>query len=169
MASIKQIQQLKQIDSSKTYLVLISPETIPHLIIIYKGLYYSLTYKKAVLGEPFEAYFNFLKRTKRKLIFLELAISESDPKFIFNKFSKVDTDKITCLAPITEYTIPESKAEFVFELIPELYDADKINAAFHLNLEKKLSRYNEFDLVEYTKEAIFSYIQTLNDKHAKRS
>ena len=73
MAEVKNIAKFDRIDSKSTYLVLISPEKIPHLIIVQQNKYYSLTYKKSVIAEDFDSYLKFLKKSGKKVLLLEIA------------------------------------------------------------------------------------------------
>lgn len=168
MPKIIGLQKLDVFNPSSTYLLLISPEKIPHLALVYKGDYYSLTHKKAIVGEAFQPYFNFLKRANRKMVFIEIMDAINDPQTVFKSYSKADRDKTTCLFPIKDCLLPESKADFVYELIPYLYLAGKIKSAFHVNLQDNLTDLGDFNLSVYPKNAIFSYIESLNEKYVKR-
>lgn len=165
------IKNLKPFEYSRqaTYLVLISPETIPHLVLVHHGRYYSLTHKKVILGEDFSAYLTFLKRAKRKIVFLELETLENHPLEKFEAYKRADRYVATCLNPIIDTVHSKSEAGFVYELVPELYNQKKIKNAFYLNMENDLTDLGDFNLSEYSKEAIFSYIESLNKKYAKRS
>lgn len=167
MPKVKAVQSYSELQPNKCYLVLISPGKMPHIALINKGAYYSLTYKKCIAGEHFASYLSFFKRTKRALLFLELSHLVQDPALIFKRYKCVDTEKITCLTPIKETVLKESKANFVFELIPELYEANRIVGAFQLNMDELLDDLGDFNLVEYSKSAIFDYIKTLNQKYVK--
>lgn len=168
MAKINDLKELDVLDMSATYLLLISPEYIPHLALVKDGKYFSLTHKKAFVNDPFEPYFNFLKRSNRKMIFIELEENVADPSFVFGNYEKATVGATTCLMPIKDCVLPESNAGFIFELVPELYLNKKIRATYHLNMENDLTDLGDFNLSEYSKEAIFSYIESLNEKYAKR-
>ena len=168
MAVIKKMKQLDKLDLSATYLLLISPENIPHLAIVSEGKYYSLTHKKSFIAEPFGPYFNFLKRANRKMIFIEFSDPIVNPEEIFGRYQKADMDSTTCLLPVKDCLLPGSAAGFVYELVPELYAANKIKQAFHVNMEYDLTDLGDFNLSIYPKEAIFSYIESLNEKYVKR-
>lgn len=168
MAKVKDVKQLAELNDSATYLLLISPEKIPHLAVICHGKYFSLTHKKVVMNEPFEPYFRYLKKSGRKMLFIELNLDLIDFEAYFSRYTRAGLEADTCLVPIKESVLPFSKAQFVFELIPDLYNADKIKNAFHLNLAADLTDLGDFNLSIYPKEAIFSYIESLNQKYAKR-
>ncbi|NOQ75875.1 MAG: hypothetical protein GQ574_27970 [Crocinitomix sp.] len=168
MPKVIGLQKLDEVNPSGIYLVLISPESIPHLALVYKGKYFSLTHKKSIIGELFQPYYSFLSRANRKMIFIEINGDIENPEVKFGEYSKANLDAITCLFPIKDCLLPESKAEFVYELIPDLYLAGKINGAFHVNLEADLTDLGDFNLSIYPKKAIFSYIESLNEKYVKR-
>jgi hypothetical protein len=168
MHKIGPVHPIGKWNKNSTYLVLISPDKIPHLILVHQGLYYSLTYKESILGEDFQTYFTFLMKGRFKLLWVELINQSTDFKTVFEQYSHVDTSKVTCLQPIRNSLLPHSAANFVFELIPELAKAGWVKRYFHTNLFAQLNQSLEFTLNEYTKEDIFTYIQQLNKKYVER-
>jgi len=165
MTILTDIQPFPGVDKNLTYLVLISPESIPHLCLIHGGLYYSLTYKECEIGKDFATYLQFLVRAKRKILFVEVNSVLDNPWNVFKKYEKLADTNLTCITPIKETLLSDSKAEYVFQLIPDLYAAKKIKGVYHLNMELVFKEKNEFKLREYSKETIYSYIQALNEKH----
>lgn len=155
-------------EKNKAYLMLVSPESIPHLCLIYGGLYYSLTYKECENAKDFAVYLHSLVRAKRKLLFVEVDQLAENPWVVFKKYEKLAGTELTCLQPIKETIFPKSQANFVFELIDELQKADRIKQVYHMNMEPDFKDQDFFSLREYSKEAIFTYIQALNEKHAKK-
>ncbi|MBI3133285.1 MAG: hypothetical protein HYZ14_01285 [Bacteroidetes bacterium] len=155
-------------ERTKTYLLLVSPESIPHLCLIHGGLYYSLTYKECENARDFVPYLASLVRAKRKLLFVEIDRVAENPWTIFKKYEKLAGLDLTCLQPIKETIFENSNAGFVFELIQELQNADRIKQVYHMNMEPDFKNQDFFSLREYSKEAIFTYIQALNEKHAKK-
>lgn len=168
MARLEQVQKITKINPKATYLLLISPDEIPHLAIVQDGNYFSLTHKKVIINEPFSPYFSFLKRTKRKMLFLEVRTNRTDLESVFKQYTKAAPNEMTCLVPVQQYLLKDSQSEFVYELIPELQAANLIQAVYQLNLEEDLTESGDFNLNEYSKAAIFSYIDSLNSKHVKR-
>lgn len=168
MPKVIGLQKLEDLNPSSSYLLLISPEKIPHLALVHKGAYYSLTHKKSIIGELFQPYYNFLSRSNRKMILIEIKGEIADPNVKFGEYTRANTNATTCLYPIKDCLLPESKAEFVFELIPDLYLAGKIKQSFYVNLEDDLTELGDFNLSVYPKKAIFSYIESLNEKYVKR-
>jgi len=165
---IKAIEKWDEVNPESTYLMLISPQDIPHLVLVSKNLYYSLTHKKAVVDEPLKPYLKFLQRSGKPVLIVELRVEPLGLSTVFGRYQKANSDEITCLFPIREAILPDSKANFVYELIPELVDQNLINAFYQLNMDDMLNEFNDFELSTYSKEAIFSYIESLNEKYAKR-
>lgn len=155
-------------EDSKNYLVLVSPEKIPHLVLVTQNNYYSLTYKEAELGKDAGRYLDLLKRLNKAMLVFELHADLSKIDAAFANYIAADSANTTCFVPIKSLIAPESKAEMIFELIPELNANKLIGNCYHLRLEKFLSISGEFELRTYTKEMIFSYIQQLKDKDVSR-
>ena len=59
----------------------------------------------------------------------------------------------------------DDSIEFVYELLPVLYSQNKINKAYHFNMEENLDKLGDFKLSHYSKEDIYSYIDKLNRKY----
>ncbi len=165
MTKIKSVQALKELNQNNTYLLLISPESIPHLVLVDKGKYYSLTNRKSVIGEDFKSYFEFLKRSKRKVLFIELSVDATEIESNFKKYQKVNSGDITCLQPIKDWLNAPEEIQFVFALIPWLQENNIIMNSYHLHMEDILDNLGDFKLSEYTKEDIYSYIDRLNKKY----
>jgi hypothetical protein len=155
-------------DASKNYLVLVSAEKIPHLVLVSKNLYYSLTYKEAELGKDAVHYLDLFERLNKTLLVFELNAEISDVKQTFSTCISADTNNTTCFVPVKRLLAPDSQAEMIFQLIPELLKNKRINNCYHLRLENYLTDTGGFELRTYTKEMIFLYIQQLKDKDARR-
>lgn len=165
MPEVRNVQPFSGINDQSTYLVLISPERIPHLVLVHHGKYYSLNYKESLIGEDFNSYLKFLRRSNKKVLFIEIVPGKSDIASIFKKYTKAESGKATCLQPINDWLLSDREISFVFELIPELYERDMILSAQHLNLEENLGKNAEFALSQYDKEDIYSYIEALKKRH----
>jgi hypothetical protein len=155
-------------DKNATYLLLVSPESIPHLVLVHNTLCYSLTYRECEIGKDFGVYLQALVRAKRKMLFVELSGIEENPWTIFQRYAQLTGTGLTCIVPVKETILPGSKAEFVFELIPDLQDQGKIKQVYHLNMEPEFKKSATFTLRQYKKEAIYAYIQALNERDLKR-
>ena len=162
MPRLNSVRSLTQYSESSTYLLLISPEKIPHLVIVRNGKYYSLTHKKSIVACDFGPYFIFLKNSGRKVLFVELNTNEDGPKKAFEKYEKVNTENISCLDPIKEWLLPNEQIEYVFELIPTLYEKNRIIGVQQINMDDDLDGGQNFLLSKYSKKDIFSYIEELN-------
>ena len=150
-----------------TYLVLISPDKIPHLILVHQKKYYSLTYKKSVIAEDFLPYLNVLIKKKYPLLLVELKQNDFNIEEEFRKYQHVDTQNITCLKPIKNAILQNSEADFVFELIPELERQMMVLNYAQINLNGFLNADGSFTLKKYSKSDIFKHIESLNLKHVE--
>lgn len=168
MTKLTNILPFTGAEKGKTYILLISPESIPHLCLIHDGLYYSLTFKECQIALDYVNYLQFLIRAKRKMLYIEIDKIENNPWTIFKKYEKLAGTGLTCIQPIKETILENSKSEFIFELVNELKALDKIKQVYHMNMEMDFLDKNEFNLREYSKDSIFTYIQALNEKHSKK-
>lgn len=168
MAKVIVPEEFRTLENDKSYLVLIHPETIPHLALIVNNKYYSLTYLEAEIGLDAPQLLTKLIRANKKLLLLELKQNITQVAKVFAQFESVDTSRTSCFIPVKQLLIPNSQAEMVHQLIPELYEAQFIAKSYHKNLENLLNKNGDFELRSYTKEMIFSYIQALKNNHARR-
>ncbi|OIQ29898.1 MAG: hypothetical protein BM555_05515 [Crocinitomix sp. MedPE-SWsnd] len=168
MSEVYNLEPFEGIEIDGSYILLVHPQTIPHLIFIHHGKYFSLTHKEVEVNLDLKPLMKKLCRLKKRMIFLKLKKIELDPVTIFERYEKVDENLITCLFPIKELVLKDSEAEMIFQLIPELYDNQLIEKALQFNLTEYLDSNGSFTLNEYKKEAIFSYIQQLNKQDAGR-
>ena len=168
MITLSNILPFPGADKNRTYLVLISPESIPHICLVHGGLYYSLTYRECENARDFLPYLQLLLKARRKIIFIEVDKTHESPWRVFQSYEKLVGTGLTCLQPVKETLVENSQANYVFELIRELQDANRITQVYHMNMEPDLGKENQFTLRVYGKEAIFAYIQALNEKDAKR-
>lgn len=169
MTKISGIKPWCELDEEATYLLLIGPHKIPHLALVSRGNYFSLTHKKVVINEPFEPYFQYLKRLAKPLLFVELTHSPANLAQLFGAYTSADTEKITCFFPVRDALLPHSAAAYIFELIPELEKEKLIHEFYQLNMSEMLDKDGAFTLSVYSKQAIFSYIEALNNKYVNRT
>lgn len=168
MPELKNVRRLTALDSDHTFLVLISPEKIPHLVIVHANRYYSLTYRSSVIGGDFDAYLEFLRRARKKLLFVDLGVMSEDPSPFFSVYESADETSITCLQPVRDYLAPKSMAQFVYELLPELDMLGKVLGYYQLNLDNELDDSGNFEMTIYSRKLIYSYIQQLNERNVQR-
>ena len=164
-------ETLADFSFSGTYLILINPERIPHLILVNNHRYFSLTNKKSIINEDFEPYLKLLLQQNRKLLIVALKKIEFE-KIIeaFKRYKKVNNKTITCLFPLRDIYQSQLNLEtnFIFELIPQLAEKNLILNFSHLNLATELNEFGEFKLTTYNQQDIFNYIQELNERDATR-
>ncbi|MEX1001872.1 MAG: hypothetical protein WDZ35_07145 [Crocinitomicaceae bacterium] len=170
MAKLLNVNQFTGYQKETTYLVLINPERIPHLVFLQNGRFYSLTYLGTDLNRDFLPYFKRLQKGKNKMIFIALRheASEQLTSDIFKRYKSAGDNQFTCFSPVKDILLPNSRAEMIFELIPDLYENQKIVSVSQIGLDESVDKQGDFELSEYNKEDIFSYIQALKTKHAKR-
>lgn len=167
MTTITKPLPFEELKVNGTYLFLINPHEIPHLVLVKDQQYFALTYKESVIGSDFQGYFNALKRTQKKMIILELQGLENAPETVFERYEQAGEK--TCFVPIKETLLPQSMTQFIYELVPDLYCASKIVQAYQMNVEKELNDSGDFEMREYSLEDIYSYIEKLKREHAKRN
>ena len=124
--------------------------------------------KKAFIEQDVRPYFDFLNRSGRVLLWVEIDQVKHDPKSCFEKYACVDTEQVTCLVPLIDCVAPKSEAQFIYELIPELSEKGRINEIFQLNGDHLLDSKGNFSLREYSKSDIFDHVQELKSKHVIR-
>ena len=167
MSKVLKPEPFTGLKSDATYLFLISPDKIPHLVLVKDLLYYALTYKESVIGADFSAYFNALKRSRKRMIILELTDIERFPETVFSQYQ--EAGEKTCFVPVKESLLSSSESNFIYQLVPDLYKANKIVKAYQLNLEEELDDLGDFRMNEYSLQDIYSYIESLKNEHAERN
>ena len=168
MSEVIDLKPFEGLEIDGTYILLVHPQTIPHLMFIHHENYFSLTHKDVEVNLPIKPLMKKLTRLNKRMVFIKIKKMDIDPIRIFSKYEKVDDQLITCLYPIKELLLPDSKAEMIFELIPELYENGLVESASQYNLTEYLDSTGNFTLNEYKKQAIFSYIEQLNKQDAGR-
>lgn len=103
-----------------------------------------------------------LKPTKQKPEELDLLITN-----LVKHYFKV-SDHVSCLNPIKDfiqkiYQIEVKKADFIFELLPILYNKNLVKDTFQVNLTEQLLN-NNFLIKKYTKQDINQSIAAVNRK-----
>ncbi len=110
-----------------------------------------------------EVVFVGLTPTKQKPKELELLITN-----LVKHYFKV-SDHVSCLNPIKDfiqeiYQIEVKNADFIFELLPILYNKNLVKNTFQINLSDKLLN-NNFLIKKYTKQDINQSIAAVNRKN----
>ena len=101
--------------------------------------------------------------SNKKLEKLEMLITN-----LVKHYFKV-SNTVSCLNPIKDfiqktYPIDVSKANFIFELLPILYDKNLVKNTYQVNLTNKLIDHS-FLLKKYTKQDIETSIEAVNRKN----
>ena len=150
-----------------SYLLLIEPQHIPHLVYLQDGRYYSLTYKGVELGFSFSPFLEKLIRLQKKMIFLEIERPTESAFQVFSDYVTAGEASQTCFFPIKQLLLPESKASLIYELIPELYANGQIKNASHFGLSAQLDENGDFEMSRYSKEDVLRHIANLKEKYAE--
>lgn len=147
----------------------------PHIGMVVNGLLFEIS----TIGPGYTHKAIDLLKTSQKrgveLIFLELNKSaqelnelEAIMLRLVSHYHKVD-EHITCLFPIKDfiqgvYKIDVSTVNFIFDLLPILYDNNCIIGSYEVNLTHKLKS-NLFILKKYTKQDVDKCIAAVNRKN----
>ena len=159
-------EELCDLDAG-TYLVLVEPQNIPHLVFLQDGRYYSLTYKGTELGFSFPPYLEKLIRLQKKIIFLEVEHSEQSAFQVFSDYVAAGENDQTCFYPIKQLLLPNSQANMIFELVPELYANGLIKEALHQGMSENLDESGDYQMSTYSKADILDHIANLKEKYAE--
>jgi hypothetical protein len=153
------------------YLVVIYASRIPpHIGMIAGKKYHSLTIKGHEINLSPAVLLKNIKIRKTPSLFIRIrphSTFSSDylsELFISNvqQFSKVESKGPTCLSPVKlffeeAYDLPLTQVNYLFELVPELFNKNLIEAAFSLNLEP-----GRFVLPVYSMDKIYEEINKAN-------
>ena len=145
----------------------------PHLGIIFNGKLYDITLQGANNGEDAAEFLNTIIKKYTKTVFFEIKLPQFNTaayliEILSNsvkKYNKV-SETTSCILPIKlffqeAYKINTSQANFIFDLLPILFQHQFILNTYHLNLERHIID-NQFVLKTYTKEDILNCLQALN-------
>lgn len=151
-----------------SYLLLINPRQIPHLVYLQDGRYYSLTFKGIELGFSFSPFLEKLIRLKKEVIFLEVEKPNQSPFEVFNNYVVAGEQEHTCFYPIKQLLLENSSAQMIFELIPELYMNGMIKSALQIGLNDFIQEGDNFKMNTYSKADILNHISDLKKRYAER-
>lgn len=173
MTEVK-IQNINSFDVDKndcSYILIQNTNQIPpHISLVVDGNYFSVSVSGVKTEVDFHSVLKNIQIKNIPCLILEIskikfsadAISE-----VFNHYGRLDSVEKSCLFPIIEVLnrayglILES--EFVFELINELKNCDKLKDVFHLNMETKLED-KSYLFPRYERKDIHFCIDKLNSK-----
>jgi fumarylacetoacetate (FAA) hydrolase family protein len=177
--SLYPIHITSKIDEEKllkgTFLFIFRATRIPpHIGIITNGKLFDITTVGPNIGLSVTDFYKTVLKRKTEVIFIELHHYGEDrdelENIITNKVThywKV-TEGVSCLNPIKDF-INEAfdkevkHANFIFELLPILYENDIVKDVSQLNLSNKIKN-NVFSLNKYTADEISYCIKALTRK-----
>jgi hypothetical protein len=157
-----------------TYIFIFRASKIPpHIGIITGGQLFDITTVGPNKGVDVLAFYRTALKRKSEVVFVELFTSNStlnQTEVItekVNHYWKV-SDDVSCLNPVkdfieTSFNVDVQSSNFIFELLPILYDLELIKNVSQINLDKKISN-NIFDIIKYTKLDIENCINALKRK-----
>ena len=169
---IPNIQKAEDVVLKKGTYILISEATQkpPHLSLLVEGKIFSLGVKGHQLNMPFELQLKLIKVKKINTLLIKLDTSLyiignqlfKEAKYNTIKFSKIEMGIATCLSPIKDFCanifdLDMSRVNFIFDLLPILYERKLISACYHYNMEKYLVN-NSFHFPKYTMQDIYERV-----------
>ncbi len=154
-----------------TYIVVLHATTKPpHLSLLIEGEMFSLDVNGPKLAMPLAVQLRVIKSKKIKSLFFKLDTAV----FIHNNqlfkaaqthtlaYSRVEMGIATCLSPIKKFCaaifdIDIRNVNYIFDLLPVLYQHNHIQSCSYYNMQKQLINTN-FHLEKYTMEDIYNSI-----------
>ncbi len=144
----------------------------PHIGIIVNGMLYDITSVGPNIDLPVADFYKTAVKRKTEVLFVELKDTEAPNlnKIIIELVKthyKVTLDK-SCLVPVKEfiyrvYNVDVIQSNFIFELLPVLFQCNLITAIFELNLSEKINN-NIFEMSKYTKKDVEKCVAALKRK-----
>jgi len=159
---------------NEVYLVVLYATRIPpHLAISVNGKLFTLTVKGATVDGELGALLKLIRQRNIDSIFIKLSVPavfttdqlRNEIKKYTLAYPRVDIGIATCLSPIKDfceeiYSTEMQKVNYVFDLLPKLYERNVITSCYQLNLDRYLtgssfylSRYNMNDIYEGIRSA----------------
>lgn len=146
----------------------------PHLAVTVNGKLFTLTTKGATVDGELAPMLRLIKKNNIETIFIRLNIPalftmdqlHDEIKKYTLAYPRVDVGIATCLNPIRDfcgsvYEEEAKKANFIFELLPQLEAKRAVGECFYMNMERYISD-NSFSLRTYTMNDIFEGIRKAN-------
>lgn len=161
------------------YLVVLYATRIPpHLAISVNGKLFTLTVKGATINGELKALLKLIRQRNIDSIFIKLSVPaiftltqlHDEIKKYMLAYPRVDVGIATCLSPIKDfcseiYETEIKNVNYVFDLLPKLYERGVITTCYHLNLDRylvgnsfHLSKYNMNDIYEGIRSATYSAV-----------
>ncbi|MBL7892682.1 MAG: hypothetical protein JNL63_08630 [Bacteroidia bacterium] len=161
------------------YLVVLYATRIPpHLAISVNGKLFTLTVKGATVDGELKALLKLIRQRNIDSIFIKLSVPavftldqlRDEIKKYTLAYPRVDVGIATCLSPIKDFCSEVYEAEmqrvnYVFDLLPKLYERNVIASCYQLNLDRYLvgnsfylSKYNMNDIYEGIRSASYTAV-----------
>jgi hypothetical protein len=144
----------------------------PHIGVIVNGLLYDITSVGPNIGLSISDFYKTAVKRKTEVLFVELEKANFSMlneliSVIVEAHYKVTTEN-SCLTPVKEfineaYAVDVHQTNFIFELLPVLYQKELITSIWELNLSKKIEL-SIFKLTKYSKEDVANCIAALGRK-----
>lgn len=158
-----------ELENKACYLIIQNVNNIPpHIGLILKNNYYSTAVSGVKTGVPSEIILKNIHAKNIPTLFIqlkEIVVMEPLANSIFNNYGPLNSSDKSCLFPIISLFNNalnlNLKAEFLFELLPELEKLDLLDKSFSVNLSLEN---NKFELKNYSREDINFCISELNGK-----
>ena len=144
----------------------------PHIGLVVNGLLYDITAVGPNIGLPLADFYKTAVKRKTEILFVELKkanfsmLNELISALVEANF-KVTIDT-SCLTPVKEfiyeaYAVDVDQTNFIFELLPVLFQKELITAVWELNLSKKIEQ-SVFEMTKYTKQDVANCVAALKRK-----
>jgi hypothetical protein len=163
---IHNIKPLHAIENGLYLVILHAKEVPPHIGLIYDQKYYSLTIKGKTLGDDVSVLQQLIKRKKIKTLFFKLTNCKDELSAITTAYLEKERviGNITCLYPVKAalsklYSDAIQSAKFVYEVLPELYKNENIEAVYHANMGGDIKQ-GDFPFSKYSMKDIITRIQS---------
>ena len=161
------------------YLIILHATRIPpHLALSIQGKLFSLSVKGPSVDGELSQLLRLIRQRSIESIFIKLSVPQfftiEELKKEIKKYTLsypcVDVGIATCLNPIKDfcssvYETETKNVNFVFDLLPQLYQLNIITSCYHLNLEKYLD-HNSVYLRKYSMHDIHEGIRQV--EHVNR-
>ena len=159
---------------SDVYLIILYATRIPpHLAVSVNGKIFTLTVKGPSVDGNLSAMLKFIRQKSVASIFVKLQVPllmttenilEEIRKYI-NVYPRVDVHLATCLSPIKDfcssvYHIDTNNVNFIYELMPKLYEQKIIQECYQLNLDREMME-NSFSIEKYSMNDIYEGIRRM--------
>lgn len=160
---------------SDVYLVLLHATRIPpHLLVSVNGKIFSLGVKGPMVDDELSSIVKLIKQRRVPTIFVRLSVPplftiddlrKEIRKYIL-AYPRVDIGIATCLTPIRDfcgsvYHTETERVNFVYELLPKLFNQKAAGESYHLFMEPYLVEAN-FALPQYSMNDIYEGIRSVS-------